>query len=364
MSGGEQNTSGGEPEPSGESTKVSSSLLVIGGMLIWEAGKKLASAFLRKGPEITAPGPDQIGVENASMSPSRASDVSLDSGKDLASRRRWGTFLGVCLCLAALGGGVGFLVIYWTGGSNEALGGFLFIFFAGLALGLVVNAHLLADHKEATEPREALLPPPEERAAVEEDFRCGKLELQRRGLLKWMAVVGLGSVGAIFISLLRSIMPDPFTTLFSRVWVRGQRLMTIDGKPMKADSLPPGGTAIVFPEDRIGDERSQTVLIRVNQQLLELPTGRAEWAPQGNLAFSRICTHAGCPVGMYEKTAHLLMCPCHQSTFDVLRAAQPTGGPAARSLPQLPLYVDSDGVLRAGGDFSQPPGPGFWGMPS
>lgn len=362
MSGQEENKSG--PESSGESTKVSSSLLVIGGMLVWEVSKKLAGVFLRKALEPAAASAAQTRDENAPVPPPRSFDISLDSGKNLVSRRRWGTFLGICLCLAALGGGVGFLVIYWTGGSNEALGGFLFIFFAGLALGLVVNAHLLADHTEATELRESTVSSPEERSATQEEFRCGKLQLQRRGLLKWMAAVGAGTVGAIFISLLRSIMPDPFSTLFSRVWVRGQRLMTIDGKPMKADSLAPGSTTIVFPEDRIGDERSQTVLIRVNPQLLELPSDRDQWAPQGYLAFSRICTHAGCPVGMYEKTAHLLMCPCHQSTFDVLRAAQPTGGPAARSLPQLPIYVDSDGNLRAAGDFSQPPGPGFWGMPS
>lgn len=360
MSGQQGNTPG--PESSGGSTKASS-LLVIGGMLAWEVSKKLARFFL-KTQAPAASSAAEFGDESVPIPPSRSFDVSLDSGKNLVGRRRWGTFLGVCLCLAALGGGVGFLVIYWTGGSNEALGGFLFLFFAGLALGLVVNAHLLADHKEATEPRESVTSPPEERSATQEEFRCGKHELQRRGLLKWMAVVGAGTVGAIFISLLRSIMPDPFSTLFSRVWVRGQRLMTIDGKPMKADSLAPGSTTIVFPEDRIGDERSQTVLIRVDPQLLELPSDRGEWAPEGFLAFSRICTHAGCPVGMYEKTAHLLMCPCHQSTFDVLRAAQPTGGPAARSLPQLPLYVDSDGNLRAGGDFSQPPGPGFWGMPS
>lgn len=348
-------------KPGSESAKVSSSLLVLGA-IVWETGKSLASIFLRKTP--AASGTSQAVGEAGPITSPRADDVPLYSGKNLIVRRRWGTVLGVCLCLAALGGGVGFLVVYWTGGSNEALGGFLAIFFAGLALGLVVNAHLLSEHKEATEPREDMQPPPEERAATQEDFRCGKRELQRRGLLKWMAAVGLGTVAAMVISLFRSIMPDPDATLYASVWKSGQRLMTLDGKPLKADALAPGNTTIVFPEDSIGAERAQTVLIRVNPQLLQLPAGRTEWAPMGNLAFSRICTHAGCPVGMYEKTAHLLMCPCHQSTFDVLRAAQPTGGPAARSLPQLPLYVDSDGILRAGGDFSQPPGPGFWGMPS
>lgn len=120
---------------------------------------------------------------------------------------------------------------------------------------------------------------------------------------------------------------------------------------------------VVFPENSIGDERAQTVLIRVNEKFLRLPSNRANWAPMGYVAYSRVCTHAGCSVGMFESTTDQLMCPCHQSTFDVLRAARPTGGPAARALPQLPLYADADGILRAGGGFSAPPGPGFWEMP-
>ena len=87
----------------------------------------------------------------------------------------------------------------------------------------------------------------------------------------------------------------------------------------------------VFPEGSIGDEKAQTVLIRVKEQLLRLPEDRADWAPMGYLAYSRVCTHAGCPVGLYEAESHLLLCPCHQSTFNVLEAAQPTGGPAARA---------------------------------
>ena len=139
--------------------------------------------------------------------------------------------------------------------------------------------------------------------------------------------------------------------------------MTSDGKAATVDMLRPGSTVIVFPENSIGSEKAQTVLLRVEEALLQLPSDRSDWAPKGNLAFSRVCTHAGCVVGMYETTTHQLMCPCHQSTFDVLRAAEPSGGPAARALPQLPLYADADGVLRAGGGFSDIPGPGFWGMP-
>jgi len=163
--------------------------------------------------------------------------------------------------------------------------------------------------------------------------------------------------------MFRSMGEPPGASLFDRIWSRGQSLRTLDGTPVTVHALEPGSTMIVFPEGSIGDERAQTVLIRVKPELLQMPTDRADWAPMGYVAYSRVCTHAGCPVGLYEKTAAQLMCPCHQSTFDVLKAAHPTSGPAARPLPQLPLYVDGEGTLRAAGGFSEPPGPGFWGMP-
>jgi ubiquinol-cytochrome c reductase iron-sulfur subunit len=127
-------------------------------------------------------------------------------------------------------------------------------------------------------------------------------------------------------------------------------------------TLQPGSTVTVFPEDQIGDERAQTVLIRVKEELLQMPEDRTSWVPGGYVAYSRVCTHAGCPVGEFQAEQSILLCPCHQSTFDVLRAAAPTGGPAARALPQLPLYVHADGTLRANGEFTAPPGPGFWGI--
>ena len=71
--------------------------------------------------------------------------------------------------------------------------------------------------------------------------------------------------------------------------------------------------------------------------------------------------HVGCAVAQYEDEAHVLVCPCHQSTFDVLDGARPVAGPAGRPLPQLPLAIDAQGVLYAQGDFSGPVGPGFWG---
>jgi ubiquinol-cytochrome c reductase iron-sulfur subunit len=102
------------------------------------------------------------------------------------------------------------------------------------------------------------------------------------------------------------------------------------------------------------------VLVRVEASRLRPRPGRETWAPEGNVAYSKICTHVGCPVGLYQAPTHELVCPCHQSTFDVLDGARPKFGPATRSLPQLPLAVDQEGFLVAQGDFDEPVGPGYW----
>jgi ubiquinol-cytochrome c reductase iron-sulfur subunit len=110
----------------------------------------------------------------------------------------------------------------------------------------------------------------------------------------------------------------------------------------------------------VGVADSQVVLVRVEPSLLRPLAGRADWAPEGLIAYSKVCTHAGCPVGLYEVQTHQLLCPCHQSAFDVLDGARPVFGPAAAELPQLPLAIAADGTLEATADFSAPVGPAFW----
>jgi ubiquinol-cytochrome c reductase iron-sulfur subunit len=102
------------------------------------------------------------------------------------------------------------------------------------------------------------------------------------------------------------------------------------------------------------------VLIRVEPGQLQLAEAAMAGAPDGLVAYSKICTHAGCPLGLYLAATHELRCPCHQSTFDVLDGAKPVYGPAPRPLPQLPIEIAEDGVLIATGDFPAPVGPSFW----
>jgi ubiquinol-cytochrome c reductase iron-sulfur subunit len=337
------------------------STLVMTAALGWATLKSLGNIFLGYMPARLK----TMAVEEATQEEGRAGDRDEDceNGVDLARRERWGTLfvsLAFGVCIAA---GLGFLFIYWSGGNNLLLGGMLALCLAGIGSALVLWAHWLTRHKQATEQREQLASSLAERTSLITEYEAGVRDVHRRGLLKWIGAAAAGMLASIVISLIRSLSGAPGDALYTTVWKRGQRLMTEDGKPITVHSLQPEGTITVFPENSIGSEKSQTVLIRVREDLLQLPKDRANWAPNGYLAFSRICTHAGCPVGLYQSETHLLLCPCHQSTFNVLQSAVPTGGPATRSLPQLPLYVDSDGTLRASGGFSEPPGPGFWGMP-
>ena len=145
------------------------------------------------------------------------------------------------------------------------------------------------------------------------------------------------------------------------MWRRGSYIATVDGRRLKATDLTAGSLATVFPENDLGGALSQTVLIRVQEggNIVTMP-GRESWGPEGYVAYSKVCTHAGCPVGLYEQVTKQLLCPCHQSLFEVTKGANPIFGPAPRPLPQLPLYVDSSGYLRAQAGYDEPIGPGFW----
>jgi len=166
----------------------------------------------------------------------------------------------------------------------------------------------------------------------------------------------LGASVASFVAALavpfRSLGPAPDSTLFHTRWRRGEALAREDGRILHVDDLNVDSTLTIFPQNAIGDAQSAATLIR-------LPAGAAGTA-SGYVAYSRLCTHAGCPVALYRAAARQLLCPCHQSVFDVVADGAVLAGPADHALPRLPIEVGSDGVLRATGDFPEPVGPGFW----
>lgn len=279
---------------------------------------------------------------------------------------RAGTAVVISLLTLSILAGAGFVAVYWNGANTQLLGGCLALMFLGLGCALVVWARKLMVHQEAVAPREPLPSAAEDRQAVFEDFYPGGPHIQRRKIVTWMSTAVVGVLAAAVISSLRSFYGrSPLAAQLTKpMWKRGQQLVSDTGEKVTVNSLEVRSATIVFPDDKVGDVRAQAVLLRVPPDALRLPWNRRDWAPQGYVAYSRVCTHAGCPVGEFESNIGILLCPCHQSTFDVLNGAQPTSGPAARPLPQLPLYADPEGNLRAAGDFTAPPGPGYWSIPS
>ncbi len=271
----------------------------------------------------------------------------------MAERRIAVAFVVATLSALALAG------VYVSGGQPQAEGALLFVSLGGVGVGLVLwGRHLLGD-QEVTEERKEMEASEEEReevgAAFESDAGLGR----RRFLVRLLA----GAAGALGLAALfpvRSLGPSPGERLRRTAWRPGVRLIDQEGRLVRADTVTPGGILTVFPEGHTEAADAQAVLVRVEPERIRHRKGRETWAPEGNVAYSKICTHVGCPVGLYQAPTHELVCPCHQSTFDVLDGARPLFGPATRSLPQLALAVDPEGFLIAQGDFDEPVGPGYW----
>ena len=182
--------------------------------------------------------------------------------------------------------------------------------------------------------------------------------LGRRPLLRRLLIGASAVFGLSLLAPVTTLGPSPGGAFRRTAWARGVRLVTTDGRLVRPDDLAVGAVSTVWPEEHIDEERASTVLIRLYQQ--PRPPTNLEWVVADTIvAYSKVCTHAGCPVALYRQREDVLFCPCHQSTFEVDRGAVPTFGPAARALPQLPLGVDGEGYLVALSDFAEPVGPAF-----
>lgn len=262
------------------------------------------------------------------------------------------------------------LAVLLAGGAALAIAGIVLLFTrddhgpAGVALGAGTLALGLALGTVAKH----LLGPPDD---VEERHAPGSPACQgcheavgpdsrRRLVAAGSAVAVLGAVGGG--ALLRG-RTDARRGLRETAWRRGDAVVTDDGRPVRAGDLDPGSFLTVWPDHAIGSPDSQAVLLRIDTRRLDVRPRFEELAPEGHVAYSKLCTHMGCPVGLFQQDPDVLVCPCHQAVFDVLDGARPVQGPADRPLPQLPLVIDDDGVLRADGGFTGPVGPGWWGRP-
>jgi ubiquinol-cytochrome c reductase iron-sulfur subunit len=268
--------------------------------------------------------------------------------------------VAACFVVAALASG-GLAVVYLSGGQPQLEGALLALALGGIGIGLLVWSTTLFPPEHATQARPVLPSDPPDLERFADSFGAGEQVFAgRRLLLRLLAAAG-GLLGVAVLFPVRSLGPAPGDALRETSWYPGARLVTAGNRRrVRVDDLPVGGVLTVFPEDRAEQEDSATVLIRVREEDLRLPAGREGWAPAGLVAYSKICTHVGCPVGLYEESTNRLVCPCHQSMFDVLAGARPVFGPAVLPLPQLPLDLDEEGFVVARSDFPEPVGPSFW----
>ena len=263
-------------------------------------------------------------------------------------------------------------VIYaWDAIPNQTqfLGLALGLAFAFLAAASVLVGKRLVVTEELEE--EYSTTRPDEIDAVEQIVEESGDRFTRKRLLV-LAGAGAGTaLGAALITPAASLGPVfDVSSLYRTPWRRGVRLVDDAGRALLADDIEEETFYTAYPEHADREQMgAPLVIVRLEPAELRLPDDRRDWAPDGILAYSKICTHAGCAIALYRKPRFApveprpaLVCPCHYSTFDVANGGEVLFGPAGRPLPQLPLLVDDSGELRAAGNFSGAVGPSWWGV--
>jgi ubiquinol-cytochrome c reductase iron-sulfur subunit len=268
---------------------------------------------------------------------------------------------------------VAFVVVYAVEAiprKTQYLGLSLGLAFAFLAAAFVVAAYRLV----VTEELEEDYPPPahpSEHESIEQLVAESGERMTRKRLLVLGGGAAGAALGAALITPALSLGPAFTIAPFYRTpWRRGVRLVDEAGRPLLADDVDEQTFYTAYPAGADREELgAPLVVVRLPPDQLDLPDGRERWAPEGILAYSKICTHAACAIALYRKPRFpdvqprpALVCPCHYSTFDPAAGGTVMSGPAGRPLPQLPLAIATGGELRAAGTFSGPVGPSWWGV--
>jgi ubiquinol-cytochrome c reductase iron-sulfur subunit len=267
---------------------------------------------------------------------------------------------------------IAFVVVYAIDSlprHTQLLGLSIGIACAFMAIGLYVIAeHVLPQEELESEYHETS---PDEQLELEGILDESADTLTRKRLLLLAAGGAAGTIGLALVAPLVSLGPLlDVESLKETPWRRGRRLVDEHGTPYRADDILEKTFYTAFPENADKEQLgAPLVVVRLPPGALKLPSSRSGWAPRGILAYSKICTHAGCAIALYRtpkfapvEPKPALVCPCHYSTFDPASGGTVEFGPAGRPLPQLPLMVDGQGFLRAAGNFSGPVGPSWWGV--
>ncbi|HEV7957649.1 MAG: ubiquinol-cytochrome reductase [Microbacteriaceae bacterium] len=315
---------------------------------------------------------------NPGLPPHRPRVTDLDPKKDAQAERRVYTLfyisiIGSVLAIAAYGafpleeGNMSSVRM-----NNAFLGLGIALGLLGIGVGAVYWAKTLMRGDEIVELRHPTRGTDTTRARAVEVFTLGNEEsgIGRRTLIRNTLIGALIATPLPAIVLFRDLGPtsDPVEALETTLWEKNVRLVQDPtGAPIRASDLTLGSVVHVIPEGlnelahKLEEKAKAAVLLmRLKpEDLNELPE-RESWSYEGIVAYSKICTHVGCPVALYEQQTHHLLCPCHQSTFDVTNHCEVIFGPAKRPLPQLPITVDADGYLIAQSGFHEPVGPSYW----
>jgi ubiquinol-cytochrome c reductase iron-sulfur subunit len=261
-------------------------------------------------------------------------------------------------------------IIGETGAQQLGIGMGMAIALFCIGAGAIHWAKTLMPDEEVIAQRHEFRSDDEDRAEFVKTVKAGASAagLGRRPLIKRSLGLALGLSGLTPLLLLRDLGPLPKDNLQKTSWKAGMRLVTDPGdRPIRPEDLEVGAVAQTLPQLAPGEERTlnnigkdAVLLIRLRPEEFNLTAERLSWTHEGIIAFSKICSHMGCAVALYEQQTKHLLCPCHQSTFDVTRAAKVIFGPAARPLPQLNITVDAEGFLVARTPFTEPIGPSFW----
>ncbi|MDO4241418.1 MAG: Rieske 2Fe-2S domain-containing protein [Microbacteriaceae bacterium] len=318
-------------------------------------------------------------MQNPGHPPHRKRVTDTDPKKARAAERTVFTLFYVSI-LGSLASVVAYMVFPIE--SGEMIDIRLHTMFVGLGMALALLAlGIAAVHwgkalmydGESIDHRHPVASSEEVRKTAAEIFQTADQEsgFTRRTLVRNSLIGALVAFPLPGITLLRSLAPqqyDPVELLRHTMWDKGVRLARDpSGTPIKASEVTIGSAFHVIPENLYEaklplNEKAKAIvlLMRLDKAELKEPEERKSWSYDGIVAYSKVCTHVGCPVALYEQHTHHLLCPCHQSQFDVSNMAKVVFGPAKRPLPQLPITVDAEGYLVAQSDFHEPVGPSYW----
>jgi ubiquinol-cytochrome c reductase iron-sulfur subunit len=328
------------------------------------------------------PGSDIEHADNSGLPPHKMRRTDLNPATAKRAERQVSLFF-VVSALTAIGSIVAFFAypidqlislpfLGEVSALNAVVGSLMGISILAIGLGAIHWARKLMTDHEIVQERHDLSSSYADRKAALDDFWEGaeasgfvSRKIIRRSLLGAMALFPLP-----IIVLFKDLGPMPGTSLRHTIWKAGEQIVTDpQERRIRPEDIPVGGLVNAMPasltkiQDAQGNSnegvKSVIVLVRMRPDEIVAQQG-PNWDYQGILAYSKVCTHLGCPISLYEQRTHHLLCPCHQSTFDLSDAGKVVFGPARRHMPQLPITVDADGYLVAVSDFAEPIGPSFW----